>query len=89
MNSQQPPPHYPSSPATTKETDNVPSTTTATTVEPSPSLSTVVAGLHSRVQSFLQESHPPDSLLAAVQRQTRISLDIVATALSRYKLSEL
>ncbi|KAF7167848.1 hypothetical protein CNMCM5623_001011 [Aspergillus felis] len=94
VNSQQPPPQYPNSPATTtKETDNIPSfpssTTTTTTVESSPSLSAVVADVHFRVQSFLQESHPPGSLLAAVQRQTRISLDVVATALSRYKLSDL
>ncbi|EAL88952.1 FAD synthase [Aspergillus fumigatus Af293] len=94
VNDQQPPPHYPNSPATTtKETDNIPSfpssTTTATIAESSPSLSGVVADVHQRVQSFLQESHPPDSLLAAVQQQTRISLNVIATALSRYKLSEL
>ncbi|KAI9930566.1 hypothetical protein ASPWEDRAFT_50816 [Aspergillus wentii DTO 134E9] len=54
-----------------------------------PPLATVIANVHHKVHSFLQESHPPDSLLAAVQRQTRISLDVVATALSRYQLPEL
>ncbi|OGE55320.1 hypothetical protein PENARI_c004G12117 [Penicillium arizonense] len=54
-----------------------------------PPLPTVVARIHARVQAFLAESHPKDSLLASVQRQTRISLDVVATALKRYKLSEL
>lgn len=54
-----------------------------------PSLPTVIARVHARVQAFLAESHPPDSLLASVQRQTRISLNVVAKALSDYKLSEL
>ncbi|EAW06777.1 FAD synthase [Aspergillus clavatus NRRL 1] len=92
-----PPSHYPDSPTTTKETDNIPSSASTKTptaapvpaVESYPSLSAVVATLHQKVHSFLSESHPPDSLLAAVQRQTRISLDVVATARARYKLSEL
>lgn len=54
-----------------------------------PPLPTVIARVHARVQAFLAESHPPDSLLASVQRQTRTSLDVVAKALSEYKLSEL
>ncbi|KAJ5559135.1 Phosphoadenosine phosphosulfate reductase [Penicillium sp. DV-2018c] len=54
-----------------------------------PALPIVIARIHARVQAFLSESHPPDSLLASVQRQTRISLDVVHTALQRYKLSEL
>ncbi|KAA8651338.1 hypothetical protein EYZ11_000948 [Aspergillus tanneri] len=55
-----------------------------------PTLSTVIAQCHHQIHSFLRESHPPDSLLAAVQRQTRISLDVIATAISRYNcLSEL
>lgn len=54
-----------------------------------PPLPTVIERVHDRVQAFLDESHPPDSLLASVQRQTRISLDVVAKALSDYKLSEL
>ncbi|KAJ5120877.1 uncharacterized protein N7515_010265 [Penicillium bovifimosum] len=54
-----------------------------------PPLPIVIARIHARVQAFLSESHPPDSLLASVQRQTRISLDVVHTALQRYKLSEL
>lgn len=54
-----------------------------------PPLPTVIARVHARVQAFLSESHPPDSLLASVQRQTRISLDVVAKALSDYKFSEL
>ncbi|CAI7655182.1 unnamed protein product [Penicillium pancosmium] len=54
-----------------------------------PPLSTVIARIHARVQAFLAETHPPDSLLASVQQQTRTSLDVVASALSKYKLSEL
>lgn len=54
-----------------------------------PPLSTVIASLHARIHSFLSESHPPDSLLAAVQRQTRTSLDVFATALSQYPLTQL
>ncbi|KAJ5770099.1 uncharacterized protein N7511_002150 [Penicillium nucicola] len=65
---------------------NSPNDSTGTNLPPLP---TVVARIHARVQSFLAESHPEDSLLASVQRQTRISLDVVATALKRYKLSEL
>lgn len=54
-----------------------------------PPLPTVIARIHARVEAFLEESHPPDSLLASVQRQTRISLDVVARALTQYKFSEL
>ncbi|KAJ5423214.1 Phosphoadenosine phosphosulfate reductase [Penicillium cf. griseofulvum] len=54
-----------------------------------PPLPTVIARIHARVQAFLNESHAPDTLLASVQRQTRISLEVVSTALQRYKLSEL
>ncbi|KAJ5488492.1 FAD synthase [Penicillium diatomitis] len=54
-----------------------------------PPLPVVVAQIHARVQSFLDESHPPSSLLASVQRQTRMSLDVVAKALTKYKFSEL
>lgn len=54
-----------------------------------PTLQTVISRIHARVQAFLAESHPPDSLLASVQRQTRISLGIVAESLKRYKISEL
>lgn len=54
-----------------------------------PPLPTVIARVHARVQAFLAESHPSDSLLASVQRQTQISLDVVAKTLSNYKLSEL
>ncbi|KAJ5348975.1 hypothetical protein MYU51_011705 [Penicillium brevicompactum] len=54
-----------------------------------PPLPDVVSRIHARVKSFLAETHPPDSLLASVQRQTRISLDVVSSALKRYKLSEL
>lgn len=56
----------------------------------SPPLSTVIASTNHRIHSFLAESHhPPFSLLAAVQHKTRTSLDIFASALSRYPLSEL
>lgn len=54
-----------------------------------PPLPTVTARIHARVQSFLSETHPEDSVLASVQRRTRTSLDVVSTALSRYSLSEL
>ncbi|OJJ88264.1 FAD synthase [Aspergillus glaucus CBS 516.65] len=54
-----------------------------------PPLSTVIASLYTRIHSFLSESHPPDSLLAAVQHQTRTSLDVFATALSQYPLAQL
>lgn len=54
-----------------------------------PPLPTVIARIHARVQAFLAETHPPDSILASVQQQTRISLDVVTSALSKYKLSEL
>jgi len=54
-----------------------------------PSLATVIERVHARVHAFLGESHPSDSLLASVQNQTRISLDVVAKSLSQYKLSEL
>jgi FAD synthetase len=49
----------------------------------------VTADLHARVQSFLAESCPPDSLLHRAQEQTRISLSVVELALSQYKLAEL
>lgn len=56
---------------------------------PPPPLSAVAADLHSRVHSFLAESHPPDSLLARVQEQTRISLSVIERARAQYKISEL
>lgn len=54
-----------------------------------PPLPTVIARIYARVQAFLEESHPPDSLLSSVQQQTRISLDVVSKALAQYKISEL
>ncbi|KAJ6133831.1 hypothetical protein N7523_000153 [Penicillium sp. IBT 18751x] len=54
-----------------------------------PPLATVIERIHARVHAFLNESHPADSLLAAVQKQTRISLDVVSKSLSEYKLSEI
>ena len=61
----------------------------STSDETIPPLPTVIARIHARVQAFLNEPHAPDTLLASVQRQTRISLEVVSTALQRYKLSEL
>ncbi|KAJ5965148.1 uncharacterized protein N7479_005024 [Penicillium vulpinum] len=61
----------------------------STNDETIPPLPTVIARIHARVQAFLNEPHAPDTLLASVQRQTRISLEVVSTALQRYKLSEL
>ncbi|KAJ5918686.1 hypothetical protein N7454_009830 [Penicillium verhagenii] len=55
---------------------------------PSP-LPFVIEHIHARVQQFLAESHPPDSLLASVQRSTRTSLDVVASAVAQYNLSGL
>lgn len=49
----------------------------------------IIANTHHRIHSFLSESHPPDSPLAAVQRQTRITLDVFASALKQYPISEL
>ncbi|KAJ5148219.1 hypothetical protein N7526_001571 [Penicillium atrosanguineum] len=54
-----------------------------------PPLATVIERIHARVHAFLNESHPADSLLASVQKQTRISLDVVIKSLSEYKLSEM
>lgn len=54
-----------------------------------PPLPIVIALIHAHVQAFLNETHPPNSLLASVQQQTRTSLGVVASALNRYKLSEL
>lgn len=59
------------------------------TDETIPPLPTVIARIHAKVQAFLAEEHAPDSLLASVQQQTRISLGVVSKALSTYKLSEL
>ncbi|KAE8144707.1 FAD synthetase [Aspergillus avenaceus] len=72
---------YPSTP-TPKQDDNLNQST-------QPTLSATIAQCHQKVQTFLNESHAPDSLLGKVQRQTRISLDVAATALSRYTLPEL
>lgn len=68
---------------------NVSTTTAQSDKEEIPPLPTVIARIHARVQAFLEESHPPDSLLASVQQQTRISLDVVAKSLTQYKFSEL
>ncbi|KMU87186.1 FAD-synthetase [Coccidioides immitis H538.4] len=54
-----------------------------------PSLSSVSATLHAKIQAFLSEPHDPSSLLYRVQQQTRISLSVVREVLSRYKLREL
>ncbi|PLB33899.1 FAD synthase [Aspergillus candidus] len=53
------------------------------------SLPTVIAHCHHQVHSFLSESHPPNSLLATTQHQTRTSLAIIKDALTRYQLPEL
>ncbi|KAJ5924574.1 hypothetical protein N7466_008761 [Penicillium verhagenii] len=54
-----------------------------------PPLPVVIEHIHARVQQFLAESHPPDSLLASVQRSTRTSLEVVASAVAQYNLSGL
>ncbi|KAL5338313.1 hypothetical protein BJX70DRAFT_206227 [Aspergillus crustosus] len=53
------------------------------------SLISIIIACHSTVQSFLQESHPEDSLLYRVQRQTRKSLDVIEKALQDYTLDQL
>ncbi|KAJ5371435.1 FAD synthase [Penicillium cataractarum] len=68
---------------------NASSTPAQSDEEEIPALPTVIARIHARVQAFLEESHPPNSLLASVQQQTRISLDVVTKALTQYKFSEL
>ncbi|KAL4891546.1 hypothetical protein BDV59DRAFT_65706 [Aspergillus ambiguus] len=81
----------PSTPSTTSvyTTPESSSSSSCCSASPSTTLSDVVAQCHTQIHSFLHESHPADSLLAAVQRQTRISLDVVASALTRYQLTEL
>ncbi|KAJ5916746.1 hypothetical protein N7504_000761 [Penicillium tannophilum] len=63
--------------------------TNANADEVIPPLPVVIERIHARVQEFLAESHPPDSLLASVQRSTRTSLEVVASAVAQYKLSGL
>ncbi|KAL4788971.1 hypothetical protein BDV19DRAFT_374828 [Aspergillus venezuelensis] len=53
------------------------------------SLTSTITSCHTRLQSFLSESHPANSLLSRVQSQTRQSLDIINDALSRYTLDQL
>ncbi|RAL17018.1 FAD synthase [Aspergillus homomorphus CBS 101889] len=64
-----------------------PATATRTTTPPP--LTSTIASLHEQVQTFLSESHPADSLLAAVQKQTRVTLDVFAAALDTYPLRNL
>ncbi|KAE8356014.1 hypothetical protein BDV28DRAFT_12078 [Aspergillus coremiiformis] len=64
-------------------------TSTTTTTTSASSLADIIAQCHQKVHAFLNESHPPNSLLAAVQRQTRISLEVAASARARYGLPEL
>lgn len=79
-----------SSSTSTSTSSSTSTSTTSATSPPNHTLSFVIAQCHHRVHSFLQESHPPDSLLASVQRQTRTSLAVVTSALARYNpLSEL
>ncbi|KAJ5714608.1 uncharacterized protein N7483_011789 [Penicillium malachiteum] len=59
------------------------------TEEALPPLSVVIERIHARVQAFLSETHPADSLLASAQRQTRISLGVVAEAIAKYNMSGL
>jgi len=54
-----------------------------------PPMSAVTAKLHSRVFTFLSETHDPSTLLYRVQQQTWTSLSVIREALSRYTLSEL
>ncbi|PYH83115.1 adenine nucleotide alpha hydrolases-like protein, partial [Aspergillus uvarum CBS 121591] len=54
-----------------------------------PPLTTTIAALHDQIQRFLSESHPAGSLLAAVQKQTRVTLDVFAAALDSFPLENL
>ncbi|PYH94899.1 FAD synthetase [Aspergillus ellipticus CBS 707.79] len=83
-------------PTTTTTTPESSTTTNSTSITngdfptSSPStLSTTIAACHNKVHAFLSETHPPDSLLSAVQHQTRLSLAVLTTALHRYSLPEL
>ncbi|PYI32602.1 adenine nucleotide alpha hydrolases-like protein [Aspergillus indologenus CBS 114.80] len=83
----------------TAETTNIPLKTDATTSKDNanddesttapPPLTTTIAALHDQIQRFLAESHPADSLLAAVQKQTRVTLDVFAAALDSFPLENL
>ncbi|KAL4806759.1 hypothetical protein BDV18DRAFT_138159 [Aspergillus unguis] len=53
------------------------------------SLTSIITSCHTLIATFLNESHPPNSLLARVQARTRTSLSIIADALQQYTLEEL
>ncbi|OQE28104.1 hypothetical protein PENFLA_c005G04037 [Penicillium flavigenum] len=52
-------------------------------------LPNLIVECHARIDSLLRESHPAGSHSAAVQHRVRISLDVIATALSQYQLFQL
>ncbi|KAI1981549.1 3'-phosphoadenosine 5'-phosphosulfate sulfotransferase [Ophidiomyces ophidiicola] len=54
-----------------------------------PSLASVSASLHAKIEAFLSESHPPSSRLHLVQQKTTSSLEVIQEALSKFKLREL
>ncbi|PYH49512.1 FAD synthase [Aspergillus saccharolyticus JOP 1030-1] len=56
---------------------------------PQTPLISTIAHLHEQVHRFLSESHPADSLLAAVQKQTRVTLNVFAAALDTFPLHNL
>ena len=70
-------------------------TTTNATSSPSPDISpdldlaSLVSALHTKIQSFLSQSFPPETPLARAQSQTRHSLSIITTALKTYPLPAL
>ncbi|RDW89785.1 FAD synthase [Aspergillus mulundensis] len=53
------------------------------------SLTSIITACHTLIATFLSETHDPDSVLARVQNQTRISLRIITDALAQYTLDEL
>lgn len=83
------PPHPTSSTTPVTQNGSQVHTSNGVTDAVIPPLATVIERIHARVHAFLSESHPADSLLASVQNQTRISLDVVSKSLSEYKPSEL
>lgn len=55
----------------------------------SSSLAEIAASMRRRVDKFLSEPHLPDSVLARVQRQSRISLTVIHEAFRQYRFEEL
>ncbi|KAI4118318.1 MAG: hypothetical protein LQ345_001623 [Seirophora villosa] len=81
-NSSLPTTHHPPTPTPLSNGDDTPSTSTNTT------LRSLCATLHAQITAFLSEDVPTERL-RDVQRQTRLSLAIIQSALDRYPLAAL